>query len=127
MLGQHGPLPLDDGLVETVHVDGLRVGGGDMHGDLAAEALERLGIARRLKRHDDADLAEPRRHHVVHVACDRALLDLEKSGAPERHVLADGADHLLDGVGNGRVAAGKFGLGELVEIAFRSERCLGNA
>ena len=37
LLGQHGALALDQRLVEALDVDGLRVGGGDMHGDLLAE------------------------------------------------------------------------------------------
>ena len=32
-----------------------RIGGGDMHGDLAAKALERVGVAGGFKRDDDAD------------------------------------------------------------------------
>ena len=79
-----------------------------------------------LERDDHADLAETGRHQVVHVARDGAVLRGEIGGAPERHVLADGADHLLDGIGYAGAAARKFGLGQFVEIALGRERRFGN-
>ena len=100
LLGEHRALALDERRIEAVDVDGLRIGGGDVHGDLLAEALQRLGVARRFERDDDADLAEPGRDAVVHVARDRAVLDGEIGAPPERHVLADRADHLLQMIGD---------------------------
>ena len=38
LLGQHRALALDEAWIEAVDVDGLRVGGGDVHGHLLAEA-----------------------------------------------------------------------------------------
>ncbi len=41
--------------------------------------------------------------------------------ASQGHVLADRADHLLDGLGNRRLAASIFGGGELIDIALDLE------
>ena len=37
LLGKHRALALDESLVEAVDIEALRIGGSDMHGDLAAE------------------------------------------------------------------------------------------
>ena len=98
-----------------------------MHGDLAAEGFDVLGVAFRLERDDDADLAEARRNRVVHVAGDGPVPGGEICRAAQRHVLADRADHLLDGVANGSAATRELGLGQLVEISLGLKRSLGDA
>src|SRR4029079_13384356 len=82
--------------VETGGIDSLGIGRSDMHRDHAAEALEFVGLARGLKRHQDPDLAEALLDRVVHIAGDDAGPDRYLRRPPERHVLAD----LGDGVGN---------------------------
>ena len=47
LLGQNRALALDEGRIETGDIDALRVGGGDMHRHLLAEALELGGVAGR--------------------------------------------------------------------------------
>ena len=59
--------------VEAVGVERQRVGGGDVHRDLLAQRLQRLGRSRALKRDQHADLAHARRDRVVDVADDHAL------------------------------------------------------
>ena len=124
---RHRALALDNRLVQTVDIEALRIGESDMHGDLTAEGLDVLRVALRLERDDDADLAEARRDRVVHVAGDGAVLGGEIRRAAKRHVLADRADQLLDGVVNGSAATRKLGLGQLVEISLGLKRSLGDA
>ena len=54
--------------VEAVGVERQRVGGGDVHRDLLAERLERLGRGRALQRDQHADLAEARSDRIVDIA-----------------------------------------------------------
>ena len=54
-------------------VDGLRVGGRDVHRQLLAELGELRRLARGLPGHEHAELAEARRQLVVQVAGDAPL------------------------------------------------------
>src|SRR3546814_8452093 len=57
--------------VDAVDIDRDRVGGGDVHGDLPPQRGKLLRVAGRFQGDQHADLAQPRRHRVVHVAGDQ--------------------------------------------------------
>ncbi len=68
-------------LDRSCDVDDLRGGGGDVHGELAAERHPaRPESARALERDEHADLAEAVGDLVVHVVGDNAFLDGQRSG-----------------------------------------------
>ena len=92
LLDRDRALALDQRGVEALGVERQRVGGGDVHRNLLAERLQRLGRGRALKRDQHADLAHARRDRIVDIADHRALADLEHRGAAQRLVLADGGD-----------------------------------
>jgi hypothetical protein len=73
LLGQHRALALDRGLVEVGDGQRLRVGRRHVHGELLGERRELGLVARRLERHQHADLAEIRRDRVVGVGHDDAV------------------------------------------------------
>src|SRR5262249_2233822 len=126
LLGQHGTLALNEGGVESRHINALWIGGGDVDGYLLAVALEVRRIARLFKRDAHPDLAKAGRDGVVHVARYDAALDAEIAAPAKRHVLADRADHRLEIVGDGSLAAAIVGLGELAKIAFDLQRVSGD-
>src|SRR3546814_16827401 len=58
LLAQHVALALQGAGVDAGAVDGLRLRGGHVHGELAAERLELRLVALRLEADEDAELAE---------------------------------------------------------------------
>jgi hypothetical protein len=126
LLNQDAALALDQRLVEAAYLDALRIGEGDVHGELAAEGLQPLGRSGRLERDDDADLAKAGCDRIVHVACDDTFRRREIGGAAQSHVLADRGDHFLDRLGDCYLAASVFGVGELIDIALGLDCGRGN-
>ena len=61
LLGQHVALALERGRIDGADVEGLRIGRGDMHGELLAEGGELAGVPGRFQRDQHADLAQARR------------------------------------------------------------------
>ncbi len=77
-----------------------------MHGDLAAQLLQRCLVARALQRDQHADAAKVGGDGVVHIGGDGAFSHLETGRAAQHHVLADGGDQIGDRVGHGLAIGG---------------------
>src|SRR6185312_8152495 len=80
-VGENVLLALDYGPVDGGGIDRDRIGGRDMHRDLPAERHQFVRLARRFKRNEYADLAEPVADRIVHVISDHALADRQCGGA----------------------------------------------
>src|SRR3546814_6031240 len=100
LLAQHVALALQGAGVDAGAVDGLRLRGGHVHGELAAERLELRLVALRLEADEDADLAEAGRCLVVDIGADHAVRDGDGGRTAQGHVLADAGDHVGQLVGH---------------------------
>src|SRR3546814_16414605 len=92
LLAQHVALALQGAGVDAGAVDGLRLRGGHVHGELAAERLELRLVALRLEADEDADLAEAGRCLVVGRGADHAVRDAAGGRPAEGPVSADAGE-----------------------------------
>ena len=73
LLGQHVALALDRGRIDAADVERLRIGRGDMHGELLAEGRELAGVAGRFQRRPARRSCPGPGAGVVDIADDHAL------------------------------------------------------
>src|SRR3546814_11426691 len=92
--------------VDAGAVDGLRLRGGHVHGELAAERLELRLVALRLEADEDADLAEAGRCLAVDIGAHHAVRDGDGGPTAQGHALAAAGDPVGQLVGPRYAGAG---------------------
>ncbi|ENN87013.1 hypothetical protein RHSP_13228 [Rhizobium freirei PRF 81] len=108
LLDEDVTLALGDCGIDFLGADGQRVGGSNVHGNLAADRGQNGLVADRLQGNQNAELADAVAGSIVDVGRHDAVLDFQLGGTTKRHVFADGCDRVLDGVGD-RLAGCRVG------------------
>ena len=95
-----------------------------MHRHHAAEGFQLIRRAGRFEPDNHADPAKSVGDRIVHVACDHAFAGRHRSCPPQRHVLADLGDGLVDSIGNRAIAdtAGE----DFIDIGAGGQRHIGD-